>query len=57
MKKRHFLKLFWVAWDKSFMEENILKAFAKPGIWPLKPELVLSIITRLVTPPLIINFE
>jgi hypothetical protein len=55
MKKRHFLKLFRAAWDKSFTEENILKAFAKPGIWPLKPEIVLSIITRPVTPPPVID--
>jgi hypothetical protein len=55
MKKRHFLKLFRAAWDKSFTEENILKAFANLGIWPLKLEIVLSIITRLVTPPLVID--
>jgi hypothetical protein len=32
-----------------------LKAFAKPGIWPLEPGIVLSIITRPVTPPPVIN--
>jgi hypothetical protein len=51
MKKRHFLKLFQAAWRASFIEENILKAFAKPGIWPYNPALVLNVITRPITPP------
>jgi DDE superfamily endonuclease len=53
MKKRHFLKLFRAAWRTSFTEENILKAFAKPGIWPYNPALVLNVITRPITPPLV----
>jgi hypothetical protein len=55
IKKRHFLNLFWAAWDKSFIVENILKAFAKPGIWPLNPQLVLLVITRLITPLIAID--
>ena len=51
MKKKHFLKLFRPAWRTSFTEENILHAFAKPGIWPYDPTLVLSVITRPITPP------
>ena len=45
IKKRHFLTLFRTAWDASFTVENIQKAFAKPGIWPYNPQLVLSVIT------------
>ncbi|PMD34716.1 DDE-domain-containing protein [Hyaloscypha variabilis F] len=51
MKKKNFLKLFRPAWRISFTEENILKAFAKPGIWPYDPALVLNVITRPITPP------
>jgi hypothetical protein len=57
IKKRNFLKLFRAAWDKSFTQENILHAFKKPGIWPLKPELVLSIITRPIEPLPVIDSE
>jgi hypothetical protein len=53
IKKRHFLKLFRAAWRTSFTEENILKAFVKPGIWLYNPALVLNVITRLITPPLV----
>ena len=51
MKKKHFLKLFRPAYRNSFTEENIQKAFAKPGIWPYNPTLVLNVITRPITPP------
>ena len=50
IKKRHFLALFRAAWDASFTVDNIQKAFAKPGIWPCNPQLVLSVITRPITP-------
>lgn len=50
MKKRHFLNLFRTAWDRSFTVENIQKAFAKPGIWPFNPQLVLLVITAPITP-------
>ena len=51
MKKKHFLGLFRPAWRISFTEENILKAFTRPGIWPYDPTLVLKVITRPITPP------
>jgi hypothetical protein len=50
MKKRHFLSLFRSAWRTSFTEDNIRHAFEKPGIWPYNPALVLSVITRPITP-------
>jgi len=53
MKKRHFFTLFRQAWADSFTEENIQSAFEKAGIWPIKPEIVISQIQlpRLETPP------
>ena len=53
MKKKHFLKLFRPAYRSAFIEENIENAFKKPGIWPYNPILVLNVITRLITPPLV----
>ena len=50
MKKRRFLNLFRTAWDTSFTVKNIQKAFAKPGIWPFDPQLVLLVITAPITP-------
>jgi hypothetical protein len=55
MKKRHFLRLFRASWRTSFTEENIQKAFAKPGIWPYNPALVLNVITRPITPPAVVQ--
>ena len=51
--KRMFWPTFKTAWDKSMMEKNILSAFAKTGIWPYKPEIILSVIgpPRPETPP------
>lgn len=51
MKKRHFLRLFRPAWNTAFTVDNIQKAFAKPGIWPYNPALVLKVICRPITPP------
>ena len=51
MKKKQFLKLFRPAWNSAFTVENIQKAFAKPGIWPYNPTLVLKVICRPITPP------
>ena len=53
MKKRHFFTLFRQAWADSFTEENIQSAFEKAGIWPTKPEIVISQIQppRPETPP------
>ena len=45
MKKRNFLDRFRPAWNKAFTQENIQRAFEKPGIWPLNPDLVLNVLT------------
>ena len=42
MKKRMFWSVFKPAWDASFTLKNIINAFAKPGIWPINPDVVLS---------------
>jgi DDE superfamily endonuclease len=51
--KRMFWPTFKAAWDKSMTEENILSAFAKTGIWPYKPQIILSVIgpSQPETPP------
>ena len=46
MSKRFFWSMFKVAWLKSFIEKNIQYAFAKPGIWPVSSDLILSRITK-----------
>lgn len=51
MKKRHFLPLFRAVWRTSFTKTNIQHAFKKPSIWPYDSSLVLSVITRPITPP------
>ena len=38
--------MFKRAWDKSFIEENILSAFAKAGIWPTNRRKIIQKITR-----------
>jgi hypothetical protein len=42
MKKRMFWSVFKPAWNASFIPKNIINAFAKPGIWPLNPNVILS---------------
>jgi hypothetical protein len=42
MSKSFFWRMFKAAWDKSFTEQNIQHAFAKPGIWPIVPDQILS---------------
>ncbi|KAF8863694.1 hypothetical protein BDZ45DRAFT_108378 [Acephala macrosclerotiorum] len=42
MSKRFFYSLFKTAWEKSFTEKNIQHAFAKPGIWPINSDAVVS---------------
>jgi hypothetical protein len=50
--KRDFLTLFRTAWATSFTLANIQGGFAKAGIWPFNPQLVLDAITRRpATPP------
>ena len=45
LSKRSFWRLFWPAWQNAFTLANITSAFAKTGIWPLNPSIVLSKIT------------
>ena len=45
MSKRSFWKIFWPAWNQAFSVKNINSGFAKTGIWPLKPSLILDTIT------------
>ncbi len=44
MSKRMFYRLFKVAWNRAFTAKNIKSAFAKTGIWPFNPKIVMSII-------------
>jgi hypothetical protein len=44
MTKRMFWPIFKRAWDRSLTEANILSAFAKTGIWPYNPHIVLSVV-------------
>ncbi|KAH9203125.1 hypothetical protein DL95DRAFT_399660, partial [Leptodontidium sp. 2 PMI_412] len=46
MSKRFFYDMFKKAWAVSFTPENIINAFAKPGIWPINSEPVLARIRR-----------
>lgn len=46
ISKRMFWGLFKKAWKKAMTEENIRAAFAKGGIWPINPHVVLSKIVR-----------
>jgi hypothetical protein len=51
MSKNFFWKMFKAAWNKSFTEDNIQHAFAKPGIWPIAPDQMLSRIAIPVPEP------
>jgi hypothetical protein len=46
MSKALFYPMFKRAWDASFTEANIIRAFEKPGIWPVDADKVLKVITR-----------
>jgi hypothetical protein len=37
-----FWPLFYIAWEQSFTAANILKAFAKSGIWPINAQTTLK---------------
>jgi hypothetical protein len=52
MTKRIFWPIFKHTWDMSLTEVNILSVFAKTGIWPYNPHIVLSVVVppRLETP-------
>jgi hypothetical protein len=49
LTKRSFWKLFSAAWNHSVTSSNIKSAFSSPGIYPLRPERVLSSL-RVKTP-------
>jgi hypothetical protein len=42
MSKRDFYPMFIAAWETSFKEETILKAFEATGLSPLNPEVILK---------------
>jgi hypothetical protein len=42
MSKRDFYPMFMAAWEASFKEETILKAFEATGLSPLEPEVILK---------------
>jgi hypothetical protein len=42
MSKRDFYPMFMAAWEASFKEETILKAFKATGLSPLNPEVILK---------------
>jgi hypothetical protein len=42
MSKRDFYPMFLAAWETSFKEETILKAFEATGLSPLNPEVILK---------------
>ena len=46
ISKRDFWGIFWPAWKSAFTESNILSGFRKTGIWPLNPDITLSMITK-----------
>lgn len=46
MSKRLFYPMFRDAWNEAFNETNVLKAFAKTGIWPQDPSKVLDTIRK-----------
>ena len=52
MSKRNFYKIFQSSWCTSFTESNIQGGFAKTGIWPFLPAIILNTIKhRPETPP------
>ena len=40
--KSHFFPLFWRAWEASFKESSILRAFEVTGLSPFNPEVILQ---------------
>jgi hypothetical protein len=45
LTKRSFWMSFWPAWQESFTPANIASGFAKSGIWPFNPSIVIDKIT------------
>ena len=50
MTKRAFWPMFKASWEASFTEKNITNAFAKTGIFPHQPDVVLDKITHSESP-------
>lgn len=46
MSKRIFWKIFKQAWEASFTERNIKRAFEKTGIWPFQPSITVKQIQK-----------
>jgi hypothetical protein len=46
MTKRLFYPMFRDAWTEAFTEKNVHNAFAKTGIWPQNPDIVLNTIRK-----------
>ena len=46
MTKRLFYPMFRDAWAEAFTEKNVHNAFAKTGIWPQNPDVVLNTIRK-----------
>jgi DDE superfamily endonuclease len=46
MSKRAFWSVFWPAWKQAFTPQNIASGFAKTGIFPFDPSIVLNAITK-----------
>lgn len=44
LQKKDFWRIFYEAWLLAMTEENILKAFTKSGIWPIKSSVVMDIL-------------
>jgi hypothetical protein len=42
IKKGDFFPLFWKAWQASFQQSTISKAFEATGIWPIDPNVILK---------------
>ena len=55
LSKRAFWSLFYLAWQQTFTSTNIASGFARTGIFPYNPSLLINIITKPKppTPPLV----
>lgn len=42
MSKRDFFRLFWKAFNRSFIPKNVVSGWGKTGLYPFKPEVVLN---------------
>jgi hypothetical protein len=49
--KREFWPMFKIAFETAFTKQNIKSGFAKTGIWPYNPNIVLDKISCLESPP------